>query len=514
MSWSDIEQFLPPDQLAGLVPEGYSPWRPLVVDAMAFFLRRLPADRLRRIIGTQEALESGASSAARLVALLHECPTLHKLGQVIARHRQLDADLRTQLQQLETFEPRTPWTQIAPIVTTELSRAGRAFDIRVDPQPLAEASVAVILAITYEARSAGRSEEERAHDPCGPCEPASPGIRHLGVLKVLKPAVSDKLHGELDIFGELADYLEDRRQAYGLPPFEYRDTLDTVRELLLSELRLDQEQANLAAAARRYADRSDVVIPRPLPFSTPRLTAMSRISGVKATACAAPHRRRLARTIVDALLAAPLMNADNESVFHADCHAGNLFATPDGRLAILDWSLTGRLAKRDRELIAQVALAGLLRNAALACQGIKRLATFAPDDWRLRECVDAALGRLSFGEWPGPSWLVRLLDEVVAAGGRFSANLLLFRKTMLTLEGVIADIDPQCGLDDVLVSAAAQAFAVEWPWRALAPPASRRFATHISNMDLAAAMALAPASLCHASLRAWHTWLRQFGLAC
>jgi len=31
-------------------------------------------------------------------------------------------------------------------------------------------------------------------------------------------------------------------------------------------------------------------------------------------------------------------------VFHGDLHGGNLFVRPDGRLALLDFGITGRLA--------------------------------------------------------------------------------------------------------------------------------------------------------------------------
>ena len=56
-------------------------------------------------------------------------------------------------------------------------------------------------------------------------------------------------------------------------------------------------------------------------------------------------RRRLGELIVEALIAGPIWSPAPRATFHADPHAGNLFVTPERRLAILDWSLTGTLGE-------------------------------------------------------------------------------------------------------------------------------------------------------------------------
>lgn len=474
----DSQQILRSQDLAPLIPDVYAAWRPLVVDALAYFLDGLSAERRGRLMFEQAALPAECDIRVRLVHVMHACPTLHKLGQVIARHKALDAGLRTQLQRLEMTEPRTPFAHVESIVRGELAGALGEYDIRIDPQPVAEASVAVVLPITWR--------------PC-PSAAGSETIRERGVLKVLRPGIREQLAEELDILARLADHLDERRSAYDLPAFDYRDTFDTVRELLENEVRFEEEQRNLAAAAERFAGHRDVVVPRLLPFSSPSVTAMTRIDGGKVTQAAeAGHRPRLARSVVRALLAEPLMHSHEASAFHADAHAGNLFAMPDGRLAILDWSLVGHLGKSERECLVQLILAALLYNAPAACRAIEQLCLRPPQPPALRAAVDAALARLNLGALPTPTWIVRLLDEIVSAGGRFSGDLLLFRKTLLTVEGVASDVDPRCRVDDVLIAAAADAFARELPWRAFAAPTSRQFASHLSNLDLWAALASAP----------------------
>src|SRR5690606_4396552 len=48
-----------------------------------------------------------------------------------------------------------------------------------------------------------------------------------------------------------------------------------------------------------------------------------------------------------------------EGIFHGDLHGGNLFVRPDGRTALLDFGIVGRLSEPKR-----IALLGLLVHAS------------------------------------------------------------------------------------------------------------------------------------------------------
>jgi len=39
-----------------------------------------------------------------------------------------------------------------------------------------------------------------------------------------------------------------------------------------------------------------------------------------------------------------------DGFFHADPHPGNVFLTDDGRIALLDWAMTGRLNSNMQEI--------------------------------------------------------------------------------------------------------------------------------------------------------------------
>lgn len=459
-----------PQELAAIVPECYAGLRPLVADGLTFFVQQLSPRRLAEIFQAQAALPAEADLSRRLVLFLHACPALHKLGQVIARHRHLDPELRRHLQELESREPLTPMEHLRPILTRELAPAAEEYRIRVAERPLAEASVAVVVPLTWS-------------DPAdGPSAP-----RRHGVAKLLKPGIGERLDEDLNILGQLAGYLEQRWAAYGLPPLAYREILAEVAELLMHEVQLREEQHHLRLAGRQFAAQADVQVPRLLPFCTDTMTVMARVYGRKVTdpqALQAWQRPALFHSAVRALLSGVLLSRDESVLFHGDPHAGNLMATSDGRLAILDWSLAAQLTAEDRVHLSQILVGGLALDPARITRAAAGLARDNSGEGLIRRHVEAALAELRRCKLPGPAWAVALLDALASAGVRFPPRLLLFRKAFLTLQGVLSDVCPVCSLEATLVAEALVQLAWEWPLRWWKPLDDCAYATHVSSADL------------------------------
>src|SRR5260370_28072411 len=108
--------------------------------------------------------------------------------------------------------------------------------------------------------------------------------------------------------------------------------------------------------------------------------------------------------IVRAVLARVMFCTDESVLYHGDPHAGNLFATPEGRLAILDWSLTGRLTSHDREALARVVTSAMTLDAAGVARALESLLRRPASEAMVRRHVEESLAtlrgpRLGF---PGP----------------------------------------------------------------------------------------------------------------
>jgi ubiquinone biosynthesis protein len=455
--------------LASVLPEELAQFRRPLRSALAVFLEGLPPGYQVALLNDQAALAPDASHAQRLAVLARSCPALHKLGQVLARDRRLPAELRGHLQELESLTPSIPIATIEAILARELGPLEQR-GVTLLPPALAEASVAVVV-------------------PFRDDSPGPGGQRH-GVFKVLKPGVEERLELELELLGRVGANLDQRCDELGIPPLDYQESFQQVRDKLRHEVRLDLEQCHLARARAVYKDHPRVQVPALLEHCSRRVTAMERLTGHKVTEhglASTAERRCLGDLVVEALVAGPIFTRAGEALFHGDPHAGNLLLTTDGRLGILDWSLVGVLGERERTAFAQLALGSLTLDSQRIITSLAALAEHGRIDRpALESVVHSWLEHIRRGHFPVFTSLMGLLDESVQKGGlRVGADLLLFRKALHTLDGVVADIGEGEGrLDAVMLGHLLGHLVAEHLQRWLALPNSRAFATRLSNVDL------------------------------
>ena len=492
MIWSDLLSLQ--SGFNELIPAQYAHWRPLIIDGLACFLRQLPASRQASLL--QEQLDLSASGrstpAERLVKLMVQCPTLHKLGQVIARQPALDPVLSQQLRTLEFLPAPAHEAQLLDQIRAQLQQLPDHLEtsaIELDEQALAAGSVAFVLKFRYP-------------DP-------QTGVKQTGVFKLLKPGIHERLQEELQALQQLSRFLVLRSQTLGLPAIDYADLLQGVERLMQHEIRLDLEQQHLAQARDFYANTPEIHIPRLLPWCTPKMISMEYIDGQRLTeACLAPQpARQRADTLVRCLLGQPFWTQQEAALFHADLHGGNIFLTTDGRLAILDWSLTAQLSHGQRQQLTACALAALQLDDQALCAALAGLCKLDANDTQLRACVKTHLDQLVkplsgsasvSGSFPGFSWLLELCDALVQqTPAHLPEDFILLRKSWLSLSGVLHDLNAQSmkatfsankanHADRVLLPQLLQCLAAEWPTRLFTSPdkPSADFASHLSNKDL------------------------------
>lgn len=495
------------------VPEKYAHYRSVVRDGMLFFLSQVDRHRLIDLVVSQLQMDPDADTRERLLELAKRFPTLHKLGQTIARNPQIDPLVKQWLVHLENGCYGTPAGGILDRIHRELNLTGNPDPVHVQATLLSEASVGAVVPFRWDGSPSRQSVQ--------------------GVFKVLKPGIRRSLDEELVVLAKTAAFFEANRKRYPLEDFRFIDVFEEVREMLVNEIDLTSEQTYLVEAARFYGSMDRVQIPGLLPFSTDRMTAMAFLDGAKITDADLDDEERLqlATVLFEALVCRPLFSGQDQSLFHGDPHAGNILAVRDpetGQVSagLLDWSLAGRLTKQDRVKTAQLIQAVLKKDLSGIRRSIKALAVckFMESAKRREAFRDRVLHVLQSAEYDRMTLLersFRLLEALALQGFVFPPDLMLFRKAIFTLEGVLNDLWPAFDMDAAITQYLATLVTREIPKRFVNlffPLADRpgNYPSLISNIELHSLMVhqylTAVNTTTRSVLDTLSAWPRMFGM--
>jgi ubiquinone biosynthesis protein len=446
-----VLQFVPAE---ALVPDRYVRWRPLVHDAMRFMLSRLSTERLAPKLAEQIELPLDTKPERRLLSLIAKVPGLQKLGQVLARNRHLPPALRRALAELENGICDVEAEQIRAIIRHQLGSRLEANDVQIEATISFEGSVSAVMRFTW--WNADTRRRERA------------------VFKVLKPYIPECFAEDMDLLAQLAKYLGSRHREYGFAPHVLPDTFNDVRRLLQHEVQFTREQATLIKAAELYRGHTDLCIPRVIhALCTSRITAVTEERGIKVTEAVRRmpqwQRAHVTEQLVDALIAVPLFAGKGDALFHADPHAGNLlYDRRTGELTLLDWALTENLTRSERRHLTMLFLTIILRDPVGACDAVEALSARKGRRERskaqtIRLCVTSFINELPVKRIPGAVDAMNLLERIAFEGIRLPTSLVMFRKALFTLDGILHDIGaPEFSMESVIARHILQNWLTAW----------------------------------------------------
>jgi hypothetical protein len=110
-------------------------------------------------------------------------------------------------------------------------------------------------------------------------------------------------------------------------------------------------------------------------------------------------------------------------------------------------------------------MAGLKDAAGVSAELASLMQLNRAESERIRELVSMFMNAHTEKKGFGALSAMRLLDFLATQGVQFPPQLLLFRKSVFTLDGVLHDIaGPGTDLDDLLLSAAAKLLPQRWTY--------------------------------------------------
>lgn len=113
----------------------------------------------------------------------------------------------------------------------------------------------------------------------------------------------------------------------------------------------------------------------------------------------------------------------------------------------IDWSLIGYLSRPLGTQLTDIFLGGLTLDRKRITRAASRLSNAGEETTPIDQKIRAARVKVKNGQLPGSTWIAELFDDLLDTGVRFSADLLLFRKSLFTISGVVSEIAPRFSVD-------------------------------------------------------------------
>ena len=115
-------------------------------------------------------------------------------------------------------------------------------------------------------------------------------------------------------------------------------------------------------------------------YGTRRMLVMERLDGfayedVDAMREAGVDTAQVLRSLLISFLEGAMISG----VFHGDLHGGNLFVTPQGRVALLDYGITGRLREFERLAFLRMMMSGAVNDTMGQLAAFRDLGALPPD---------------------------------------------------------------------------------------------------------------------------------------
>ena len=134
-------------------------------------------------------------------------------------------------------------------------------------------------------------------------------------------------------------------------------------------------------------------------------------------------------------------------IFHGDLHGGNLFVRPDGRTALLDFGIAGRLYEPRRLAFLRLLMSSTANDVHRQLEAFRDLGALPPDT-----DIDAVISDLGLDEpIVDPTKMdadelvneiQKTVKELLGIGARMPKELMLFIKNMVFLDDAIATLAP------------------------------------------------------------------------
>ena len=269
------------------------------------------------------------------------------------------------------------------------------------------------------------------------------------VVKVQREQVSELVRRDLRVMAWIAPFMIGRIKVAALanPPA----LVELFAETIVEELDFRMEASNMIDVSIMLHDLNQeaYIVPRPHPVLVKRrVLVMERLQGfnfddVEGMQAAGIDTEQVIKAGMISFMEGALIHG----IFHGDLHGGNLFVLSDGRTALLDFGIVGRLTTKRRLAFMRLMLGATTNDLHSQVSALRDLGALPTDT-----DIDAVIRDLGLDQptidptsLDGEELVAevqRIVKALLAYGAKLPKELMLYIKNMVFLDGAIARLAP------------------------------------------------------------------------
>jgi ubiquinone biosynthesis protein len=386
----------------------------------------------RRVISFKKPLSLAhhISMPERLRLMFEDLgPTFIKFGQVLAcRPDMLPIEYSREFLKLTDSVAPFPSAEVTKIIEEDLKAPTSTLFASFDHVPVAAASIAQVHRATLRDGSAV-------------------------MVKVQRPHIVRIIERDISIMRWLAELIE--AQIPEIAPYDLPGIIDEFAHTIKRELDFFIEASNATQLRKNFSNSPVLYVPQIYTdLSSKRVLVLEEISGIRIDEYQRLDREGYDRKeIARKGGAAYFKMVLQDGFFHADPHPGNIFVLPDGRIGLVDFGIMGRVTEENMEHFASIFLAladhdydalvrqyvelGFVSETSVDIEQFQR--EMKQDLVELLEPYYVMqVKQIDFG-----AYIDRVTHLLLRYSLKLPSNLYLMDKSLITLEGILKQLDPE-----------------------------------------------------------------------
>ncbi|MBI2652163.1 AarF/ABC1/UbiB kinase family protein [Candidatus Woesearchaeota archaeon] len=350
-------------------------------------------------------------------------PTFIKLGQVLSvRPDLIPKEYSKELEKLQDSVPSFPFNEVKNIVEKEFGKSIEQLFLHFERKPIASASISQVH------KAILKTGEKVA-------------------VKVQRPNVQHIMETDIEIMFYFANLLD--RHIEKIRRFKPVKIVNEFKEWTEKELDFRLESRNAKRFYQNFKDSKTVHIPKVYDeLTSERLLTLEFIEGIELHDLNEIKKRKLNfNEIIKNSFDAIMTQVFVHGIFHADPHPGNIIIMRGNSIAFIDFGIVGYfdeklknkcidllygIVEQDEEIIMETLVSMGMESDDIDYEQLKSDIGF----------IIQPLQHSSIKEFKVSKVLEEILDIALRHKLRIPAPFVLFGKTIITLEGISIEYDP------------------------------------------------------------------------